>query len=60
MKPGDLVEWRGGTATVVKVYKRNVPDGNPNGDFVIERTWDILSGTDIVRIARRLRVISEG
>ena len=59
MKIGELVEWRGGSAVGVKAHRRCVPDGNPNGDFTIERSWDILSGMDIVRVSRRLPVISD-
>ena len=58
MKVGDLVKWRGTTATVVRVYSRRELSGNPDGDFDIILSYDILCGGKITRTRRRLPVVS--
>jgi len=59
VKVGELVEWCGAAAVVLKEHRRFVVDGNPNGDFTVEKSWSILSGGEIVRVGRRLPVISD-
>ena len=54
MKVGDLVKWRGTVATIVKEYKRAVPDG----DWRYDRSWDILVGVETIRIKRQLPVVN--
>ena len=58
MKVGDLVKWHGTVATIVKEYKRAVPDGNPDGDWRYDRSWDILVGAETIRIKRQLPVVN--
>jgi len=58
MKVGDLVKWQGATATVIRVYRRRELSGNPDGDFDIILSYDVLCGDKIIRTRRRLPVIS--
>jgi len=60
MKIGDLVKWRGSTATVVKVYRRNESSGNPNGDFDILLSYDIWCDGDMIRVKRQLPILNSG
>jgi len=58
VKVGDLVKWRATVATIVKEHKRAVPDGNPDGDWRYDRSWDILVGAETIRVGRRLPIIN--
>lgn len=58
MKVGDLVKWRGTVALIVKEHRRAVPDGNPDGDWRYDRSWDILIDSETIRIKRRLTVVN--
>jgi hypothetical protein len=59
MQVGDLVKWRGSVAVVVKENRHYVKDGFIDDAPLLRHfSWDILSGDRVVRIARRLPLVS--
>jgi hypothetical protein len=63
VKVGDLVKHKGfgKVGLVVDRFRRSIPDGNPNGDFIIYYVHCVLfnTGTMMIRNAGSVEVISE-
>lgn len=52
MKVGNVVRFRktGKVGLIVDKIRRCVPDGNPNGDFVIEYRYKVSCGEELITI----------
>ena len=63
MKVGDVVRLKvdGRVGLVIDRIRRAVPDGNPNGDFMIDYWHRVLFGEETMVVKERwaLEVISE-